>query len=207
MSTEYSLRIIMAQGLKNPPLRHKESTTGEWSCTKCLHSNYSVRCFSDEIPAMLEVFRHGGVFAGCVAGVANPLWKRSHHKKTLLIMNKFTQPVLIVELFFFFNFFFYFSTAGRFFAQQHRRWSNSLIALIMSFRWLVTWLGFLWGEKEMKWLSFSCELSETSMKSNRVKWKKNKNAKLSCFVSDEPDLKLKAHPLRVTVWLRVVPGT
>lgn len=63
----------MAQGFKKPPLHHKESTTGEQSCTKCLHSNYSVRCFSDEIPATLEIFRLGGVFPGCVAGVANPL--------------------------------------------------------------------------------------------------------------------------------------
>lgn len=51
----------------------------------------------------------------------------------------------------------------------------------------------------MEQLSFSCELSKTSMKGNSVKHlslkkkqekKKNPNAELSSLVSDEPDFKL-----------------
>lgn len=48
---------------------------------------------------MLEIFLHGGMFAGCV-----PVWptrcEKDHISKVnQLIMNKFTQPVLILLLF------------------------------------------------------------------------------------------------------------
>lgn len=62
-------------------------------------SNYSVRCFADEIPATLEIFLHGGVFAGS-APVQPTRCERDHISKVQqLIMNTFTQPVLVVYLF------------------------------------------------------------------------------------------------------------
>lgn len=95
MSAEYSLRIIMAPRWRNAPSPHKESTSGEWRRTRPFSffiSNYSVRCFADEIPAMLEIFLRGGVFAGC-APVQPTRCERDHISKVhQLIMNTFTQP-------------------------------------------------------------------------------------------------------------------
>lgn len=62
-------------------------------------SNYSVRCFADEIPATLEILLHGGTFAGS-APVQPTRCERDHISKVhQLIMNTFTRPVLIVYLF------------------------------------------------------------------------------------------------------------
>lgn len=86
----------MAQCLRNPHYTIKEAPEANEAAKKCLLSNYSVRCFSDEVLAMLEIFLHGGVFAGCVP-VRPTHCERDHTSKVnQLIMNKFTQPVLIV---------------------------------------------------------------------------------------------------------------
>lgn len=90
---------VLEERIVAPKRKHQQRMTlNQFFCF--FISNYSVRCFADEIPATLEIFLHGGVFAGS-APVQPIRCERDHISKVhQLIMNTFTQPVLIVYLFF-----------------------------------------------------------------------------------------------------------